>query len=157
MNQCQVADREKDTSLNCCLSQYDDALLCPIEIRHYCYPVNFRLQEGHSVLSAPMSHLNLAARAYHRILKLARTMADPAGCEEIQSVQLAEALQYRLKYSRQDPFSSKSTSVCMVAPSLDVWIESLHSPLYPRSANNFLFNASGNPTFPQQNMGVGWE
>src|SRR6266545_3607325 len=36
-----------------------------------------------------MSQLNLSARAYHRILKLARTIADLAGCEEIQSVHLA--------------------------------------------------------------------
>ena len=55
------------------------------------------LEEGQSLLSAPMSQLNLAARVYHRILKLARTIADLAGCEEIQSVHLAEALQYRLK------------------------------------------------------------
>jgi predicted ATPase with chaperone activity len=40
-----------------------------------------------------MTQLNLSARAYHRILKLARTIADLAGCEEIQSVHL-EALQY---------------------------------------------------------------
>lgn len=63
------------------------------EIRKYC-----KLPEdGQSLMRAAMSQLNLSARAYHRILKLARTIADLAGCEEIQSVHLAEALQYRPK------------------------------------------------------------
>jgi len=63
------------------------------EIRQFC-----RLQdEGQSLMRAAMTQLNLSARAYHRILKLARTIADLAGNEEIQSVHLAEALQYRPK------------------------------------------------------------
>lgn len=63
------------------------------EIRQFC-----QLQEeGQSLMRAAMSQLNLSARAYHRILKLARTIADLAGCEEIQSAHLAEALQYRPK------------------------------------------------------------
>ncbi|HET9587515.1 MAG TPA: hypothetical protein VFO91_01890 [Anaerolineales bacterium] len=44
-----------------------------------------------------MTQLKLSARAYYRIRKLARTIVDLAGCEEIQSVHLAEALQYRPK------------------------------------------------------------
>lgn len=48
-----------------------------------------------TVLPPAMRQLNLLARAYHRNLKLARMMADPAGFEDIQSAHLAEALQYR--------------------------------------------------------------
>jgi magnesium chelatase family protein len=63
------------------------------EIRQFCKLPN----EGQSLMRAAMTQLNLSARAYHRILKLARTIADLAGCEDIQSVHLAEALQYRPK------------------------------------------------------------
>lgn len=63
------------------------------EIRQFC-----KLQdEGQSLMRAAMSQMNLSARAYHRILKLARTIADLARSEEIQSAHLAEALQYRPK------------------------------------------------------------
>jgi magnesium chelatase family protein len=63
------------------------------EIRQFC-----KLQdEGQSLMRAAMSQMNLSARAYHRILKLARTIADLAGREEIQSAHLADALQYRPK------------------------------------------------------------
>ena len=61
------------------------------EIRQFCK----LMEDGQSLMRSAMSQLNLSARAYHRILKLARTIADLAGCEEIQSVHLAEALQYR--------------------------------------------------------------
>jgi magnesium chelatase family protein len=63
------------------------------EIRQFCKLPD----EGQSLMRAAMSQLNLSAKTYHRILKLARTIADLAGCEEIQSVHLAEALQYRPK------------------------------------------------------------
>ena len=63
------------------------------EIRRFC-----RLQdEGQRLMRAAMMQLDLSARAYHRIPKLARTTADLAGSEEIQPVHLAEALQYRPK------------------------------------------------------------
>jgi magnesium chelatase family protein len=63
------------------------------EARQFC-----QLQsEGQSLMRSAMSQLNLSARAYHRILKLSRTIADLAGSEEIQSTHLAEASQYRPK------------------------------------------------------------
>ena len=63
------------------------------EIRKFC-----QLQdEGQSLMRAAMSQLQLSARAYHRILKLSRTIADLAGSEDIQSAHLGEALQYRPK------------------------------------------------------------
>ena len=63
------------------------------EIRQYCKLP----EEGQSLMRAAMTQLNLSARAYHRILKLSRTIADLAGSEEIQSPHLAEALHYRPK------------------------------------------------------------
>ncbi|HSL42850.1 MAG TPA: hypothetical protein VK897_05425 [Anaerolineales bacterium] len=49
------------------------------EIRQFCKLPD----DAQSLMRAAMSQLNLSARAYHRILKLARTIADLAGCEEI--------------------------------------------------------------------------
>jgi magnesium chelatase family protein len=52
---------------------------------------------GRSLMRTAMSQMQLSARAYHRILKLARTIADLAGSEAIQPTHLAEAIQYRPK------------------------------------------------------------
>jgi magnesium chelatase family protein len=48
-------------------------------------------------MRAVMSQINLCTRAYPRILKLARTIADLAGSEDIRSAHLADALLYHLK------------------------------------------------------------
>jgi magnesium chelatase family protein len=55
-----------------------------------------RLDEtGRSLVRAAMQQLQMSARAFHRILKLARTIADLAGSQRIETAHLAEAIQYR--------------------------------------------------------------
>lgn len=48
-------------------------------------------------MRAAMRQLQLSARAYHRVLKLSRTIADLAGAERVAASHLAEALQYRAR------------------------------------------------------------
>ena len=52
-------------------------------------------EAGRNLMRAAMQQMNLSARAYHRVLKLGRTIADLAGEASIQVHHLAEALQYR--------------------------------------------------------------
>jgi len=65
--------------------------MIPREIRENC-PLD---RECKSLLRAAMGQLGLSARAYHRVLKLSRTVADLAGDEAISTIHLAEALQYQ--------------------------------------------------------------
>ena len=61
------------------------------EVRQVC-----RMDDaGRALVKAAMQQLQMSARAFHRILKLARTIADLAGSEEIETPHLAEAVQYR--------------------------------------------------------------
>jgi len=61
------------------------------QIKKYCELT----PEGRNLLFRAIEELKLSARAYDRILKVARTIADLAGDEQIQTAQVAEAIQYR--------------------------------------------------------------
>jgi magnesium chelatase family protein len=63
----------------------------PGEVRKYC-PLD---DSGKAIVRQAMNRLQLSARAFHRILKLARTIADLSREEDINTQYLAEALQYR--------------------------------------------------------------
>jgi len=65
----------------------------PAEVRQFCTLDSTCL----ALMRSATNQMQLTARAYHRVLKLARTIADLAGSESIQPTHLAEALQYRPK------------------------------------------------------------
>lgn len=70
---------------------YTNAQLKSRHLRKYC-TLN---GAGRDMLEQAMKRLGLSARAHGRILRVARTIADLAGVEHINTVHLAEAIQYR--------------------------------------------------------------
>jgi magnesium chelatase family protein len=70
---------------------YANAYMPPRMIKQHCVPG----PEAQRLLEAAMERLGLSARAYHRILKIARTIADLEGEGAIGPAQVAEAIQYR--------------------------------------------------------------
>ena len=54
-------------------------------------------REGETLMRSAMQQMHLSARGYHRVLKLARTVADLDGSDEVGAHHLAEALQYRAR------------------------------------------------------------
>ncbi len=65
--------------------------LSPVEVKKYCT----LSEQGHQLLEQAMDQFGLSHRAYHRILKLARTIADLAQSENIEIPHLSEAIGYR--------------------------------------------------------------
>jgi magnesium chelatase family protein len=75
----------KDRHVHC------NAGMRPKQARKYCRPT----EDAQQLLKTAVSEMNFSARAYDRILKVARTIADLAGVETIDTEQIAEAIQYR--------------------------------------------------------------
>jgi magnesium chelatase family protein len=69
----------------------ENARLTTREIDSYCAPDG----KGATLLKQAISRLGLSARGYHRILRIARTIADLAGVERVSDAHVAEAIQYR--------------------------------------------------------------
>ena len=70
-----------------------NAEMTPTEVREFCQA--HLDEQAQSLLRLAMAQLALSARAFHRILKLARTIADLANAPHIETAHLAEAIQYR--------------------------------------------------------------
>jgi magnesium chelatase family protein len=76
---------------------FANADMKPGEIQQMCVLTS----EARQVLELSVRQMQLSARAYHRVMKLSRTIADLDASDAIQVQHVAEALQYRPK--RQDP------------------------------------------------------
>ena len=70
---------------------HSNAMMNSAMLRQFC-PLS---AEVRSLLEMAMRRLNLSARAYDRIIKVARTIADLAGAENIEASHIAEAINYR--------------------------------------------------------------
>jgi magnesium chelatase family protein len=68
-----------------------NAQLAPRELERHCAPE----PAARALLDAALVRLSLSARAYHRVLKVARTVADLAGSGPVQAPHVAEAVRYR--------------------------------------------------------------
>lgn len=80
------SERYKENCLIHCNAQMTDSM-----IQHYCVLDD----ETRHLLQMAMERLNLSARAYSRILKVARTIADLEGKENIEKMHVGEAVGYR--------------------------------------------------------------
>jgi magnesium chelatase family protein len=87
VNKARAIQRErlKDEGILC------NALMSHKQVRKFCVLG----KEENELLKMAMFELNFSARAYDKILKVSRTIADLAGSESIKTEHLSEAIQYR--------------------------------------------------------------
>ena len=81
---------------------YTNAQMQPRQLYTHCVLT----EEGHGILSAVVDRLGLSARAHHRILKVARTIADLDCAQHIAPEHLAEAIQYRTLDRQHDALAA---------------------------------------------------
>jgi magnesium chelatase family protein len=74
-----------------------NAEMSPTEVRTHCQ--SQMDEDARGLLRLAIDQLSLSARAFHRVLKIARTGADLGGSDPIGAPHLAEALQYRRRTS----------------------------------------------------------
>ena len=70
-----------------------NAEMSPADVREFCQTSID--EQARSFLKLATNQLSLSARAFHRILKVARTIADLEGSDDITNAHVAEAVQYR--------------------------------------------------------------
>jgi len=70
---------------------HTNAMMNSRQIRRFCQID----EKSNALLEMAMEKFGLSARALSRILKISRTIADLAGCQDIEQAHIAEAIQYR--------------------------------------------------------------
>ena len=70
---------------------FANAHMLPRDIREFC-AIDAAAE---NLLHAAVVRLGMSARSYHRVLRLARTIADLDGCDRIAAAHVAEGIQYR--------------------------------------------------------------